>query len=73
MLKVAVALFVFLGVFVVMVLAIIGARYLAKDFGCSSYIWNSQIGVVLVALAPGNAPRRAAHSLRGPFLPLTPR
>jgi hypothetical protein len=39
-----------------MVQEIIGARYLAKDFGGSSNIWNSQIGVILVALAPGSAP-----------------
>jgi MFS family permease len=51
MLKVAAALFVFLGGFAVMVLEIIGARYLAKDFGGSFYIWISQIGVILVALA----------------------
>jgi MFS family permease len=53
MLKVAAALFVFLGGFAVMVLEIIGARYLAKDFGGSFYIWISQIGVILVALALG--------------------
>ena len=47
MLKVAAALFVFLGGFAVMVLEIIGARYLAKDFGGSFYIWISQIGVIL--------------------------
>jgi hypothetical protein len=56
-----------------MVQEIIGARYLAWDFCGSFYIWISQIGVILVALAPGSAPRQAAHSLRGPFLPLTPR
>ena len=55
MLKVAAALFVFLGGFAVMVLEIIGARYLAKDFGGSFYIWISQIGVILVALALGYA------------------
>ena len=36
-----------------MVLEIIGARFLAKDFGSSFYVWVSQIGVVLVALALG--------------------
>lgn len=36
-----------------MVLEIIGARYLAKDFGGSFYVWISQIGVILVALALG--------------------
>lgn len=55
MLKLAAALFVFLGGFAVMVLEIIGARYLAKDFGGSFYIWISQIGVILVALALGYA------------------
>lgn len=39
--------------FAVMVLEIIGARYLAKDFGNSFYVWVSQIGVVLAALAVG--------------------
>ena len=36
-----------------MVLEIVGARYLTKDFGGSFYIWVSQIGVVLIALAIG--------------------
>ena len=47
------ALLVFLGGFVIMVLEIIGARYLAKDFGGSFYVWVSQIGVILTALALG--------------------
>jgi predicted MFS family arabinose efflux permease len=55
MLRLAAAVFVFLGGFAVMVLEIIGARYLAKDFGGSFYIWISQIGVILVALALGYA------------------
>src|SRR5215207_838662 len=55
MLRVAAAVFVFLGGFAVMVLEIIGARYLAKDFGGSFYVWISQIGVILVALALGYA------------------
>jgi len=55
MLKVATAVFVFLGGFAVMVLEIIGARYLAKDFGGSFYVWISQIGVILIALALGYA------------------
>ena len=38
-----------------MVLEIIGARYLAKDFGGSFYVWISQIGVILIALALGYA------------------
>jgi MFS family permease len=49
------AILVFLGGFVIMVLEIIGARYLAKDFGSSFYVWVSQIGVVLIALAAGYA------------------
>jgi len=53
MLKLAAAAYVFLGGFAVMVLEIIGARYLAKDFGGSFYVWISQIGVILVALALG--------------------
>jgi MFS family permease len=55
MLKIATALFVFLGGFAIMVLEIIGARYLAKDFGGSFYVWISQIGVILIALALGYA------------------
>src|SRR5258706_15819464 len=43
----------FVGGFVLMALEIIGARYLAKDFGGSFYVWVSQIGVVLIALALG--------------------
>jgi hypothetical protein len=46
-------LLVFLAGFAVMVLEIIGARYLAKDFGSSFYVWVSQIGVILAALALG--------------------
>jgi len=46
---------VFLGGFAIMVLEIVGARYLAKDFGSSFYVWVSQIGVVLIALALGYA------------------
>jgi len=44
---------VFLAGFIIMVLEIIGARFLAKDFGSSFHVWVSQIGVVLVALALG--------------------
>ena len=36
-----------------MVLEIVGARFLARDFGSSFYVWVSQIGVVMVALALG--------------------
>jgi MFS family permease len=55
MLRIVAALLVFLGGFAVMVLEIIGARYLAKDFGGSFYVWISQIGVILIALALGYA------------------
>jgi len=44
---------VFLGWFILMVLEVIGARFLAKDFGSSFHVWVSQIGVVLIALALG--------------------
>lgn len=44
---------VFLGGFAIMVLEIIGARYLGKDFGGSFYVWTSQIGVILIALSLG--------------------
>jgi MFS family permease len=44
---------VFLGGFAIMVLEIVGARYLLKDFGSSLYVWISQIGVVLIALSLG--------------------
>jgi hypothetical protein len=47
------ALIVFIGGFIIMVLEIVGARFLAKDFGSSFHVWVSQIGVVLVALAAG--------------------
>src|SRR5258708_22491995 len=43
----------FVGGFVLMALEVIGARYLAKDFGGSFYVWVSQIRVVLIALAFG--------------------
>ncbi len=55
MLKLVATSFVFLGGFAIMVLEIIGARYLAKDFGGSFYVWISQIGVILIALALGYA------------------
>ena len=44
-------LLVFVSGFVVMVLEIVGARILARDFGGSFYVWVSQIGVILIALA----------------------
>jgi hypothetical protein len=46
---------VFFGGFAIMVLEIIGARYLGKDFGGSFYVWISQIGVILIALSLGYA------------------
>jgi MFS family permease len=49
----AAATLVFLSGFIIMVLEIIGARFLAKDFGSSFHVWVSQIGVVLIALAVG--------------------
>src|SRR5215813_7405297 len=49
----AAATLVFIGGFIIMVLEIIGARFLAKDFGSSFHVWVSQIGVVLIALALG--------------------
>lgn len=55
MLKTAAALLVFTGGFAIMVLEIIGARYLTKDFGGTFYVWISQIGVILIALALGYA------------------
>jgi MFS family permease len=55
MTKAVAGLLIFLGGFAVMVLEIVGARFLARDFGSSSYVWISQIGVVLVALAAGYA------------------
>jgi MFS family permease len=36
-----------------MVLEVVGARYLLRDFGGSFYVWISQIGVILIALAVG--------------------
>ncbi len=75
MAKVIAALFVFLGGFAIMVLEITGARYLAKDFGGSFYIWIAQIGVILIALAAGYAVggKLADHFQRARFLvlPLT--
>ncbi|MGO8675059.1 MAG: fused MFS/spermidine synthase [Limisphaerales bacterium] len=49
----AAAVLVFLGGFIMMVLEIIGARFLPKFFGSSFHVWVSQIGVVLIALAAG--------------------
>jgi MFS family permease len=49
----AAAALVFAGGFIIMVLEVIGARFLAKDFGSSFHVWVSQIGVVLIALTVG--------------------
>lgn len=46
-------LVVFLGGFAIMVLEIVGVRFLAPDFGSSFYVWTSQIGVILMSLAAG--------------------
>ncbi len=73
----AAAAIVFLGGFIIMVLEIIGARYLARDFGSSFHVWVSQIGVVLIALALGYylggalADRRPRLSVLGLPLALT--
>jgi MFS family permease len=55
MLRIATVSLVFLGGFVIMVLEMIGVLYLAKDFGGSFYVWTSQIGMILTALALGYA------------------
>lgn len=44
---------VLLGGFAVMVLEIVGARYLQPWFGGAFYVWTSQIGIVMLALALG--------------------
>jgi hypothetical protein len=49
----AAAILVFIGGFIIMVLEIIGARFLPRYFGSDFYVWVSQIGVVLIALAVG--------------------
>ena len=49
----AAAVLVFLGGFAIMVLEIVGARYLPTHFGSSFNVWVSQIGVILTALAFG--------------------
>lgn len=50
---IAAAFIVFTGGFIVMIIEIVGARYLAGEFGGSFYVWVSQIGVVMIALAAG--------------------
>ena len=44
---------ILLGGFAVMVLEIVGARYLQPWFGGAFYVWTSQIGMVMLALALG--------------------
>lgn len=44
---------VFLAGFIMMVLEVVGARFLTKYFGSAFHVWVSQIGVVLIALAAG--------------------
>ena len=67
---------VFLAGFIIMVLEIIGARFLAKDFGSSFHVWVSQIGVVLIALALGyylgGALADRWHRLSFLIIPLAP-
>jgi len=41
------------GGFIIMVLEIAGVRFLTKDFGGAFYVWISQIGMVMAALALG--------------------
>jgi hypothetical protein len=43
----------FTGGAVLMILEVVGARYLLRDFGGSFYVWISQIGVIMIALALG--------------------
>ena len=52
---IALGTLVFFGGFAVMVLEIAGARYLQPYFGGAFYVWTSQIGVVMLALALGYA------------------
>lgn len=47
------AALVFAGGFIIMVLEIVGARFLPVYFGSSFHVWVSQIGVILIALAAG--------------------
>ncbi len=49
----AATMVVLLGGFAIMVLEIVGARYLPQWFGSAFYVWVSQIGVILGALALG--------------------
>jgi len=44
---------VFAGGAAIMVLEIAGARFLYRDFGSSVYVWVSQIGMIMAALAVG--------------------
>ena len=71
--------------FIIMVLEIVGARFLARDFGNTLHVWTAQIGVVLIALAfgyalggrlvdrlPSSAPLSALLVPAGIWLLLTP-
>ena len=49
----AIAGIVFCGGFIIMVLEIVGTRFLAKHFGNSFDVWVNQIGLVMLALALG--------------------
>src|SRR5262245_50354945 len=62
----AAGMLVFLGGFAVMVLEIIGARFLANHFGSSIYVWASQIGMILTALAVGYVAGGALGDTRRP-------
>ena len=44
----------FAGGFIIMVLEIVGVRYLVMDFGGSFYVWISHIGVIMIALSLGS-------------------
>jgi MFS family permease len=49
----AAAALVFIGGFILMVIEVIGARFLPRFFGSSYHVWVSQIGVVMIGLAVG--------------------
>jgi MFS family permease len=70
--KTALALaLVFLGGFVIMVVEIIGARFLATYFGSAFHVWVAQIGVVMIALAAGYAIGGALADRWQRLMPLT--
>jgi spermidine synthase len=51
--NIATGMLMFLGGFALMVLEVVGARFLARDFGNNFYVWVNQIGVILTALSLG--------------------